>query len=106
MGTRLSWQLTEAPEKNGHPCVKPIQAWTKLVAAVTLPGMTVLDPFMGSGTTGVACAKLGLNFIGVEIDEGYFKIAQRRIAEAQAQLSFPIDTPNDPPTESGSQISF
>jgi DNA modification methylase len=90
MGTKLSWQLTEAPEKNGHPCVKPIKAWTKLVAAVTLPGMTVFDPFMGSGTTGVACINLGLNFIGCEIDEGYFKIAERRIREAQSQLRLEI----------------
>jgi len=46
---------------------------------------TVLDPFMGSGTTGVACVKTGRNFIGIEIDEGYFKIAEKRIAEAQMQ---------------------
>ena len=45
----------------------------------------ILDPFMGSGTTGVACVKTGRNFIGIEIDEGYFKIAEKRIAEAQMQ---------------------
>ncbi len=48
-------------------------------------GETVLDPFMGSGTTGVACAKLGRRFIGIEIDESYFDIACRRIEEAYRQ---------------------
>jgi DNA modification methylase len=48
-------------------------------------GSTVLDPFMGSGTTGVACVQTGRNFIGIEIDPDYFAIAERRIAEAQLQ---------------------
>jgi len=47
---------------------------------------TVLDPFMGSGTTGVACVQTGRNFIGIEIDPTYYAIAERRIAEAQQQL--------------------
>ena len=46
---------------------------------------TILDPFMGSGTTGVACQQLGRNFIGYEISPDYFKIAEKRIKEAQAQ---------------------
>ena len=45
----------------------------------------ILDPFMGSGTTGVACVKLGRKFIGIEIDEGYFDIACERIRKAYAQ---------------------
>jgi site-specific DNA-methyltransferase (adenine-specific) len=54
----------------------------------TEPGETVLDPFMGSGTTGVACARLGCKFIGIEKRPDYFEIACRRIAEtfAQAEL--------------------
>jgi len=47
--------------------------------------ITVLDPFMGSGTTGVACVRTGRRFIGIEIDPGYFAIAERRIREAQLQ---------------------
>lgn len=90
MGVKLSWQLTEAPEENGHPCVKPIRAWTKLVASVTEPGMTVLDPFMGSGTTGVACHRLGLNFIGIERDPAFYAIADKRIAQAREQLTMPL----------------
>lgn len=69
-----------------HPSPKPIEYMLKLVARLTNPGDTILDPFMGSGTTGVACAKTGRNFIGCEIDPAYFAIAERRIAEAQMQL--------------------
>ena len=58
---------------------------TELILASSIPGDTILDPFMGSGTTGVACAKTGRNFIGIEIDEKYFKIAEQRIKDAYAQ---------------------
>jgi len=57
-----------------------------VIEMASLPGQTILDPFMGSGTTGVACVKTGRNFIGIEIDKGYFEIAQKRIAEAQLQM--------------------
>lgn len=46
---------------------------------------TVIDPFIGSGTTGVACVKMGRKFIGIEIDPGYFEIARKRIEAAQKQ---------------------
>jgi len=46
-------------------------------------GCTILDPFMGSGTTGVACVQTGRDFIGIELDKGYFNIARKRIREAQ-----------------------
>ena len=57
----------------------------RIVNASTRPGATVFDPFMGSGTTGVACVRTGRNFIGCEIDPTYYAIAQRRIAEAHLQ---------------------
>lgn len=68
----------------GHPTQKPValMRWC-LDKAKVPPGATVLDPFMGSGTTGVACVQTGRNFIGIEIDPEYFAIAERRIAEAQ-----------------------
>ena len=71
-----------------HPTQKPVSlmAWCLDMAKVPI-GATVLDPFMGSGTTGVACVRTGRRFIGIEIDPGYFAIAQRRIAEAQLQPS-------------------
>jgi len=68
-----------------HPTAKSQKAINLLVQANTEEGDTILDPFMGSGTTGVACAKLNRNFIGIEIDEGYFKIAERRINEWKGQ---------------------
>ena len=77
--------LNEAGDKNGHPCAKPIKAWTWLVNKASLEGETVLDPFMGSGTTGVACANLGRKFIGIELEREYFDIACERIEAAYAQ---------------------
>ena len=78
-------QVTESAQKNGHPCPKPQKAWTWLVDKVASPTSTVLDPFMGSGTTGVACANLGRKFIGIEIERKYFDIACERIEAAYAQ---------------------
>lgn len=69
--------------ETGHPHTKPIDLIEFLVLAH--PGETVLDPFMGSGTTGVACANLGRKFIGIEIDETYFNTACERIAAAHSQ---------------------
>ena len=69
-----------------HPCSKPVGFMLWLIGRATAEGDTVLDPFMGSGSTGVACAKLGRSFIGIEKDPTYFEIAQKRIEQAQAQL--------------------
>lgn len=67
-----------------HPTQKPVALMEYMVKTYTNEGMTVLDNCMGSGTTGVACANTGRNFIGIEKDAAYFAIAERRIAEAQA----------------------
>jgi DNA modification methylase len=75
-------QSTEMADKNGHPCPKPLGWMTWLISHASSRNEVVLDPFMGSGTTGVACVKLGRKFIGIEIDEGYFDIACRRIQDA------------------------
>lgn len=74
-----------------HPCPRPLEQVQYIVELATLPGAVVLDPFMGSGTTGVACAKLGRDFIGMEIDAGYYAIAKRRIEAAQAQPALPME---------------
>ena len=74
-----------------HPTEKPIELLIYLIEKMSDPGDTILDPFMGSGTTGVACVRTGRNFIGIEIDPGYFEIARRRIEEAQQQLSLLTD---------------
>lgn len=68
-----------------HPCPKPLKSWTRLVDRASFPGEIVLDPFMGSGTTGVAAVQLGRKFIGIERDERYFEIACKRIEQAVAQ---------------------
>jgi site-specific DNA-methyltransferase (adenine-specific) len=57
---------------------------------------TILDPFAGSGTTGVACAKLGRKFIGIELDPGYFDIACKRIEDAYKQPDLFIEPPKKP----------
>lgn len=67
------------PRQNFHPTVKPVKLMEYLVRMITPPGGTVLDPFMGSGTTGVAAKSLGFNFIGVELSPEYAEIAKRRI---------------------------
>jgi DNA modification methylase len=68
-----------------HPTQKPLPLMKWCIEQLSSEGDTIFDPFMGSGTTGVACVQTGRNFIGVEIDPGYFAIAQKRIAEAQLQ---------------------
>lgn len=74
----------ERGEGNNHPTVKPIKLMEYLVRMITPPGGTVLDPFMGSGTTGVAVKSLGFKFFGIELEKTYHEIATRRI-EAAAQ---------------------
>jgi hypothetical protein len=66
-----------------HPCEKPIRLMVDLIEATTEPGAIVLDPFMGSGTTGVACVITGRRFVGIEKDAGHFATARKRIWDAQ-----------------------
>jgi DNA modification methylase len=76
---------TVPSHNRNHPTEKPIALFEYLIGKITDADCTILDPFMGSGTTGVACAKLGRSFIGIEIDPGYFDIACDRIRKAYAQ---------------------
>jgi hypothetical protein len=76
----------EKGQGNNHPTVKPLSLMLWLVKLVCPTGGVCLDPFMGSGTTGVACQALGRGFVGIELDPAYFAIAQRRLAEAQGPL--------------------
>lgn len=66
----------------GHPTIKPLPLIEKIIRNSSKKGDLVIDPFMGSGTTGVACKKLGRDFIGVEINRAYFRIARKRIIES------------------------
>jgi len=74
-----------------HPTQKPLALMEWSIGFVN--GATILDPFMGSGTTGVACAKMGRTFIGIEIDEKYFDIACRRVEAAMNQPDLFIPQP-------------
>jgi DNA modification methylase len=70
---------TVNPAKNNHPTVKPQELMKYLIRLVTPEGGTVLDPFMGSGSTGMAAKDLGLGFIGIDLDPDYIDIAKKRI---------------------------
>lgn len=65
-----------------HPTQKPVDMTEYLIGKFSDEGDVILDPFMGSGTTGVACKNLNRSFIGIELDENYFDIAKKRITEA------------------------
>jgi site-specific DNA-methyltransferase (adenine-specific) len=80
-------------DESEHPTEKPVELMQEWVRNSTGRGDTVLDPFMGSGTTGVACAKLGRKFIGIEIEPKYFDIACRRIEAAYKQPDLFIEKP-------------
>lgn len=85
------------PHRQGeHPTEKPISLLSEMVSDFTQPGQTVLDPFMGSGTTGVACARLGRRFVGIEQNERWFDLACRRIEDAQRQADLFIAPPEQP----------
>ncbi len=78
---------SETTKRMEHPMQKPIALMEWILKLLDVPETTlVLDPFMGSGTTGVVCMNLGRKFIGVEIDPGYFEIARHRIEQAQQQM--------------------
>jgi site-specific DNA-methyltransferase (adenine-specific) len=83
-GSRGVW-ITDVERNNGHPTAKPLNLVTDWVRKFTDEGDTVLDPFMGSGTTGIACLKLGRKFVGIEKRADYFDLACRRITEACRQ---------------------
>ena len=85
------WMVSRASMGRVHPNEKPVDLLRHIVEKA--PGEIVLDPFMGSGTTGVACARLGRRFIGIEIEERYFSIACRRIEAAQRQKDLFVHAP-------------
>jgi site-specific DNA-methyltransferase (adenine-specific) len=81
--------------KNFHPTVKPVALMRYLVRLVTPPNGIVLDPFNGSGTTGVACKLEGINYVGLELDAEYCKIAQARIDFYEVEKDDFKDEAND-----------
>lgn len=84
MGTKQLLLIDNVENKN-HPSEKPIKLMKILIKNSTNEQDKVLDPFMGSGTTGVACKELNRNFIGIELDKDYFNIAKERIGKASLE---------------------
>jgi site-specific DNA-methyltransferase (adenine-specific) len=76
-----------------HPTQKPVAVMEWALRQTTEPGQTILDPFMGSGTTGVAAVKLGRRFIGIEVEPKYYEIALKRIEAATRQPDLFIEQP-------------
>lgn len=95
MGKPCSFVLTETPEKNGHPCPKPLKAWKRLLVTVATPGDVILDPFMGSGTTLRAAKDAGFRSVGIELDERYCEIAAERLSQGSLFVA------GDDPSASG-----
>ncbi len=90
------FDLSPAGLKKQHPTQKPLALMKWCIGRLSSDAQTILDPFMGSGTTGVACASLGRKFIGIEIEEKYFDIACERIEKAYAQPDLFIEPPKKP----------
>jgi site-specific DNA-methyltransferase (adenine-specific) len=74
------------PSKEEHPTVKPKALSSFFINLHTQKGDKVLDPFMGSGTTGISCKEFDRDFLGIELDEIYYKLAQKRIANTQEMM--------------------
>jgi len=89
-GRHAVWTEAKGDGHSGHPTAKPIRLVRQLVRDFSDPGETVFDPFLGSGTTGVACVELGRSFIGCEIDPKYFAMAQERIGNAKRNKRFDL----------------
>lgn len=80
-------KASEHQERRVHPTQKPVAVMREIIRNYTDAGDTIFDPFMGAGSTGIAATLEGRNFVGCEISPEYYAIAQRRIADAQQQLT-------------------
>ncbi len=80
---RSVWSIPSTPKREklegNHPTQKPLELLRRLISMCTIQGATVLDPFCGSGTTGVACVQLQRNFIGIDLDESYLELSSKRM---------------------------
>lgn len=99
-GSRTSAVMRHVSRNEHHPTEKPVALMAELIGKCR-EDLTVVDPFMGSGSTGVAAVKLGRRFIGIEIEPRYFDIACRRIEQATKQPDLFIEAPR-----AASQVTF
>jgi len=102
--TRRDEGYVVAPRANTHPTVKPTDLMRYLCRLVTPPGGTVLDPFMGSGSTGKAAVLEGFQFVGIEREDEYVPIAAARIAWAVDEAKRPAAKPKKPPANDNPHI--
>lgn len=101
-GLRRNWWVIANPytgETAGHPAPMPYSMAHDHIVTWTAQGETVIDPFLGSGTTAIACVKTGRKFIGIELEPKYFDIACKRIEQAYAQPDMFIAAPKKPVQE-------
>ena len=101
-----AYQRNESTARNNHPTVKPTDLMRYLCRLVTPPGGVVLDPFMGSGSTGKAAALEGFRFVGIERDPAYMEIARQRIEAVAPEPSEDKPTPSAPPAKTKDQLSL
>ena len=96
-------KVTELPlvVDKAHPTVKPIPLIIKYMKICSNPEQTILDPFMGSGTTLVACAKMGRKGVGIELDPDYFEIACKRVEEAYKSPDMFVEQAKVKPVQEG-----
>jgi len=86
--------LTNPPGRDGrHPTEKPVALMSELIVDFTNQGQLVADPFMGSGTTGIAAVRHGRRFVGIELNKKYFDVACQRISDELARPNFLVDAP-------------
>lgn len=97
---RIYWRwngmIRKGDDIREHPTQKPLGVMQWCLSHLPIETKTILDPFMGSGTTGLACIKAAKKFIGIERDEKYFSIACRRIEEAYKQPDLFIEPTKNP----------
>ena len=102
---RIYWRwngmIRKGHDVREHPTQKPVGVMEWCINHLPPNSETILDPFMGSGTTLVACAKMGRKGIGIELDEDYFEIAVKRVEEAYRQPDLFVAPPTPAPTQEG-----
>ncbi len=91
--------LMSKEKERFHPTQKAVEVMRWSISQMKQTDRTILDPFMGSGTTGVACVQLGRKFIGIELDAGYFDIACKRIADEVARPRLDLGEPMPKPVQ-------
>lgn len=100
------WHIVKCSGNLGHPAPMPYSMARDHISSWTNSGDNVLDPFMGSGTTLVACAKMGRKGIGIELDPNYFEIACKRVEEAYSQPDMFVEQPKPKPKPKPVQVGM